>query len=268
MMNMNVGNLVVALFQKRRGQGGKYEEVLGGDCVRVDKNKGKILKALVFSPEVDLSTVDLDVQIALSTDSNTVFTNEGVTVETMKFGDKKPCLQVEMMLKLLRNAKSLQLYVTASHCGVCVACGSTVWFQSHNNGKQKSNTRTKDVEVPLTQMVPSTPESAALSVSPVSSPLPSPLPSPFVESLDFPETMFCPCEDTLFESMLLDDALNRKRSLDDMNFPFVPQQAQNETFFDWDFSNAYDDERPLKKPKPFYLSPTPFSFDPLLVPVM
>lgn len=135
---MNVAVMNVTLSQKRRGRGGKYEEISAGDGVRVDKHKGKILKLRVFSNDLDLSCVDFSAHLVLHADyAEPVITHEGLSVESVNVDSERPCHIAEILLKILRNAKQLQVCVSATVSNVCVGFGTSVCFQSHNNGKQK-----------------------------------------------------------------------------------------------------------------------------------
>lgn len=135
---MNVSVMNVSLSQKRRGRGGKYEEIRAGDGVRVDKHKGKILKVRVFSTDLDLSCVDFSAHLVLHADyAEPVITHEGLSVESVSVDSERPCHVAEILMKILRNAKQLQVCVSANVSSMCVGFGTSVCFQSHNNGKQK-----------------------------------------------------------------------------------------------------------------------------------
>lgn len=132
--------LSVIVLQKKRGNGGVWQQIQQGERIRVDKTKGKLVKVLVKSATTPINFADssLNTQLFLVDNARPevmIPQGEGFTIvpsrPTKGAADES---SKEFKLKLTKISKSQFFYVTANKLGEQL-CGRSLEFRSDDNGK-------------------------------------------------------------------------------------------------------------------------------------
>lgn len=133
--------LSVIVLQKKRGNGGVWQQIQQGERIRVDKTKGKLVKVLVKSAiaaPINFADSSLNVQLFLVDNARPevmIPQGEGFTIvpsrPTKGAADES---SKEFKLKLTKISKSQFFYVTANKLGEQLR-GRSLEFRSDDNGK-------------------------------------------------------------------------------------------------------------------------------------
>jgi len=148
-----VGCLKVTLYHKPRGSRGAYRVIEHGECVRVDKSKGKMMKVDVVGQGVDLSCEQHGLQVELvqvAPNGTLELSPDGLTVESVKI--QNPQL-AELECKIAKNFRCQIRISVIDASGSILATGSSGVISTHNNGKEKPTFLVPDESTSLSSVV-------------------------------------------------------------------------------------------------------------------
>lgn len=133
----------VSLLQKKRGSGGVWQLVTQQERIRVDKNKGKIIKLQIRSRHEALKITDrsLDINlflVDLAHPEPPAREGEGFVVVPLRNRSEADTIFREFKLKLTKICKSQVFSIAVRSPNGCSFMGSSTEFRSDDNGKVQS----------------------------------------------------------------------------------------------------------------------------------
>jgi len=146
----------VLLLQKKRGNGGLWQPVVRNERIRVDKNKGKILKLSVKINGIPIDFKDFSVKVTLiNLLQPDIEFEEGDGFCFLQTRNSSEFIGKEIKLKLLKICKDQRFKIQLQRNGTNFH-GFTNDFRSDDNGKETSNktVRAKRKEITVAPSLP------------------------------------------------------------------------------------------------------------------
>jgi len=144
----------VILLQKKRGTGGVWQPVLNNERIRVDKNKGKILKLAVKMNGSPIDFKDFNVDISLiNLLQPEVEHKEGDGFSFLQVRSASELIGKEIKFKLSKICKNQRFILRLFRAGATFT-GISNDFRSDDNGKVTTTVRAKRKEVAVAPSIP------------------------------------------------------------------------------------------------------------------